>query len=248
MDYYRIRIVDAIAPASWFYTTDQCYEQRDPVFCALIDGPLLDPADPLGGFSRVDAVSSKSLNQLFYETRGVDVAADWAHTFAAGTVSMRLMASRMLRQLVQPDATSSDLLDIAGVTGTPGGGFDWEPAPEWTAQWFTTFSRGPPDLTLQARYVSSGLKDAARGGPQDGGYDPDLENSIDDNRVPAYLVWSLTGSREFRLFGARTQVFGSIQNLFDRDPPLIGSGIGGTNPVLFDTIGRRYRIGLRARF
>jgi outer membrane receptor protein involved in Fe transport len=44
------------------------------------------------------------------------------------------------------------------------------------------------------------------------------------------------------------QVFADIQNLFDRDPPLIGTGIGGTNPTLFDTLGRRYRIGVRTRF
>src|SRR5690606_17138503 len=84
VDYYRIRIEDAIAPPSWFYTIDQCYLARDPAFCSLIEGELLDPADPLGGFARLDVVSSKSLNQFFYETRGIDIAADWVRPFQSG--------------------------------------------------------------------------------------------------------------------------------------------------------------------
>lgn len=248
VDYYRIQIEDAITPASWFYTIDQCHLHRNPEFCSLIEGPLIDPDDPLSGFSRIDVVSSKSLNQLYYETRGIDVTADWVRSFDFGTLSMRFIATHMMEQLVQPDATSSTLLDIAGVTGSPGEGFDWEPAPDWSAQWFTTLERGDLSMTLHARYISEGIKDAERTGPGQPGFDPGQADSIDDNTVPDYFVWGMTGSYEFDLMGTRAQLFGSVQNLFDRDPPLIGTGIGGTNPVLFDTIGRRYRLGLRVEF
>lgn len=248
VDYYRIRIEDAITPASWFYTIDQCYQARDPEFCALIDGELINPNDPLGGFSRLDVVSSKSLNQHYYETRGIDIVADWAYPYAGGTLSMRLMASRMIEQLVQIGTTPGELLDIAGMTGSRGGGYDWEAAPDWSAQWFTTFARGPLSVTLQSRYVSEGIKDATRTGPGQMGFDPSAADSIDDNHVPSYLVWGLSSSFDVELLGMRAQLFGSIQNLFDRDPPLIGTGLAGTNPVLFDTIGRRYRVGLRAQF
>lgn len=248
VDYYRIKIEDAISPASWFYTIDQCYLEKDPGFCSLIDGQLLDPDDPVGGFSRLDVVSSKSLNLLYYKTEGIDVAADWAHIYDFGIISTRLMASHMIKQLVQPSSTSPALLDIAGMTGAKGGGFDWESAPDWSAQWFTTFARGPFELTVQARYVSGGIKDASRSGPEEPGYNPNAADSIDNNHVPAYLVWGLTSSYDFRVWDAQIELFGSIQNLFDKDPPLIGTGIGGTNPVLFDTVGRRFRIGLRTRF
>jgi outer membrane receptor protein involved in Fe transport len=247
-DYYEIRIEDAISPGSWFATVDQCHLQRDPQSCSLIEGQLLNPDDPLGGFSRLDVVSSKSQNQRSYASRGVDIAVDWAHAFELGTVSTRLLAARMLSQLVQPTPASPELRNIAGVSGTPNSGADWEPAPRWSAQWFTTFARGPVGVIVQARYVSSGIKNASYLGPGQTGFASNQENSIDDNQVPSYVVWGLNASYDIGVKAGKTQVFAGIQNLFDRDPPLIGTGIGGTNPVLFDTVGRRYQIGARIRF
>jgi outer membrane receptor protein involved in Fe transport len=43
----------------------------------------------------------------------------------------------------------------------------------------------------------------------------------------------------------KMEFFLSIKNLFDKDPPIAPSAVGITNPVLFDQIGRRYRIGVR---
>lgn len=248
IDYFQIEIDDAITPGTWFYTIDRCYEARDPEFCSLIEGRLLDPADPLGGFARIDAASSKALNQAAYDLRGIDLSAEWARDFGFGTLSMRFMASHMIEQLVQPDATSPELQDISGVTGSPGEGADWEPAPDWTGQWLTSFDRGPLSVGLQARYVSAGRKHETRIGPDDPRYDPNAANSIDNNHVPSYLVWALGTSYDLDFRGTRLEVFASIENALDKDPPLIGSGVGGTNPVLFDTVGRRYRVGVRAGF
>jgi outer membrane receptor protein involved in Fe transport len=47
-----------------------------------------------------------------------------------------------------------------------------------------------------------------------------------------------TGSRSVQLFGA-------INNLFDKDPPVAPSSFGPTNNVLYDVIGRTYRVGVR---
>ena len=50
------------------------------------------------------------------------------------------------------------------------------------------------------------------------------------------------------------QVFATINNLFDKEPPVAaGSGFGGnsnggTNAVFFDTLGRAFRVGLRVTF
>jgi iron complex outermembrane receptor protein len=44
------------------------------------------------------------------------------------------------------------------------------------------------------------------------------------------------------------QLFGTVNNVFDKDPPFAQGGTGGTNPVFFDTIGRAYRAGLRVSF
>ena len=77
-------------------------------------------------------------------------------------------------------------------------------------------------------------------------YSPNLANSINYNRVASRLYWDLSGSIDLMNDGNRkVQLFGSIYNLFDKNPPrqrLYG------NPVLFDAIGRSYRVGLRTTF
>jgi len=50
------------------------------------------------------------------------------------------------------------------------------------------------------------------------------------------------------------ELFGSINNIFDTDPPIAPGGGGGggsnypTNPVYFDTFGSRFRAGVRVRY
>lgn len=73
-------------------------------------------------------------------------------------------------------------------------------------------------------------------------------NSVTTNRLPNYVIWSLNGSYSFNAFNSDMQLFGSVQNLFDKQPPLAGVGLGGTNPTFFDTVGRFFRVGMRANF
>jgi hypothetical protein len=70
-------------------------------------------------------------------------------------------------------------------------------------------------------------------------------NSVDDRY---YLGWS--GSFDFRKTNDNDmQLFWAIQNLLDEDPPVApGGNVYPTNPVFFDTIGRRYRVGVRFDF
>lgn len=64
-----------------------------------------------------------------------------------------------------------------------------------------------------------------------------------------YLGWS--GSYDFQRAAGdnRMQLFWAINNLLDEDPPVApGGNQYPTNPVFFDTLGRRYRVGLRFAF
>jgi len=44
------------------------------------------------------------------------------------------------------------------------------------------------------------------------------------------------------------QLFGVVNNLFDKDPPFAPEGQYPTNPTYFDQIGRTYRVGVRVQF
>jgi len=73
--------------------------------------------------------------------------------------------------------------------------------------------------------------------------------TTDINRVNSYSLWDLSGRYKFGE-GENLEAFLSINNLFDVDPPRYSSYslVFGTNPALYDTIGRSYVTGLKFRF
>jgi len=107
------------------------------------------------------------------------------------------------------------------------------------------------------RYVDDGVVDRTRIGPDDPAFvataaaSPANGNrqSINLNTLSSYEVYTLSGSYDFELQdGKGLQVWGSINNLTDEDPPLYGGGTGGTNAIFYSTAGREYRMGLRMNF
>ena len=80
----------------------------------------------------------------------------------------------------------------------------------------------------------------------------DVADSI--NRVPAYMTLNVRGSYDLQAFGAETHLFVTVENVFDRDPPIVAptsvnSGYQmGTNVDNYDPLGRYIKIGVRAKF
>ena len=105
---------------------------------------------------------------------------------------------------------------------------------------------------MQARYVGPGrfMVLTAAGGPPIDPSDPDYDtadpNSISDNSVKDAIYINLAASFDVT---EQIQMFASLNNVFDRDPPIAPGGNGfPTNPVYFDTYGRTFRVGARVKF
>jgi len=104
------------------------------------------------------------------------------------------------------------------------------------------------------RYTGSGKLDLLDPylGPGDPGYNPALTGSVSNSNVPSSATFNLSGSYNFRSGGSkRTELFASITNVFDKDPPFSANntfGTGGVNGAFFDILGRTYRVGLRMSF
>ena len=77
-----------------------------------------------------------------------------------------------------------------------------------------------------------------------------LGGSVDSNFVKPYLNFALNGSYNLKVGDMKQfQVFGSINNLFDKDPPFSGGGsLSGASAGYHDTMGRAYRMGVRLKF
>jgi outer membrane receptor protein involved in Fe transport len=202
---------------------------------------------------------TKAYNFRRYDYSGIDFSADWIRPLASGSVQLRFLASRTLHQRLQPNAANPSLIeDIVGVTGAPTAPFsDFAAAADLTANLIATWSRDNFSITGQVRYVDDGINDLAHVGPDDPRYDitvvpgPGADQTVNVNTVPSYDVYTLSGAYDFALAGGnRLQFYGLINNLLDEDPPLVArsSGVGGTQPQFFDTLGRTYRLGLRMRF
>jgi outer membrane receptor protein involved in Fe transport len=76
-----------------------------------------------------------------------------------------------------------------------------------------------------------------------------LNGSIDNNWVKPYFNFALNGSYNMNVANLKKfEVFGSINNLFDKTPPFTGGGISGASSQYHDTMGRAYRMGVRMSF
>jgi iron complex outermembrane recepter protein len=102
-----------------------------------------------------------------------------------------------------------------------------------------TYSQGALTAFLQFRYIGAGLLDAR-----------DIEGvTIDRNHVDSVLYTDARVSWGKETGGHRWQIFGSVTNLFDTDPPVVAmfSSFTGqasqTNANIHDILGRRFTVG-----
>ncbi len=63
--------------------------------------------------------------------------------------------------------------------------------------------------------------------------------------VPSYQLWDLFATWKF---GERFELRGGVNNLFDKDLPLVYSSQNLTDTALYDVIGRTFYVGVKASF
>ena len=76
-----------------------------------------------------------------------------------------------------------------------------------------------------------------------------MPTSVDNNRVPSRFYLDLTARVTIPVTDGRGfELFGTVNNVLDRDPPSIPGPSGGTNQILFDPVGRAFKVGVRVSF
>ncbi len=210
-------------------------------------------------------------NGLPYQRRGIDVA--WNYLFplnrifetAPGTFSLTVRGQRALEASgcensvvfgSGPGGTDNQTLcynligQISSSRFIPG----VTPSPKWTGNVITSYMLGNLNTSLSVRYIGGAkLNNEWGDNPGDANYQNEngefLAGSVDNNFVKPYMNFSLNASYNLQLANLKQfQVFGSINNLFDKDPPWSAGYVSGANPQFHDTMGRAYRMGVRMRF
>jgi outer membrane receptor protein involved in Fe transport len=234
-DYYDIKIKDAISQVGGQTIVDRCQLANVPEFCALI---TYEP----GSTVAISEVRNPWLNLNTLIVRGVDIEADYRLALGGDkALGFRLLGA-YVKDLITVDSVGA--IDRAGQTGVQTGS---QPGlPRWTLNGTVTYDAGPFSANIQARYISAGRMDVTLVGPTDKGYSTDLANSISDNHIEAMLYLDLGMSYRFDLGNSRNiQLYTAVKNLTNPTPPVNVYSGSGTNPFLFDMVGRRFTVGAR---
>ncbi|MCW2396533.1 MULTISPECIES: TonB-dependent receptor domain-containing protein [unclassified Sphingobium] len=251
-DWFEIKLKDAVTTLSGQSIVDLC-DQFD-TFCDRITfngGNLADISFIDARQVNLGLITYRGLDfELEYNLPLSDVASNWD-----GALTLRVLAAHQYDLKVQPDPNVR-ALDYAGMTGPLVGRADFNPAPAWRWNASVTYNQGGFTSVLQVRRIGSGIGDVTKVGPEDEGYDPSLPNSISVNRFDGatYVDLAMTYRIPFGSGDQNFEIFGKIENLFDKSPPIAVAtgGSGGspypTNPVFFDTLGARFQTGVRVRY
>ncbi len=283
VDYYDIQIKDAIVVLTAQETVNACYVAElacDAIFTGLngegqsfaelsdaqrtaLGQLVLQGSGEVGaGF---DSIRRGNANVGKFSTSGWDIEAvyrlplDKLGDTMPGVLTLRGLATitnEMVVDLLGTGATETDYINQTG--GTAFGGF--AAPPEYVLTGYLTYDVGGFSITGDVKHIPEGIYDIRRCDVSRNECAASDVNSINDNYVEARTYFGLSTSYEFELAGTSTaEVFLSVRNLFDTDPPptvstnsgndgpVMGGG-GPTNPVYYDTIGARWRAGMRVKF
>ncbi len=240
LDWYDIKINEAIAPLDSTFVYAQCFNAdgasnptltlNDPGgWCKLIT------RNPVGGGR--STVQAPFFNSGVLETVGVDVGLTWGQDFGPGSFNINSTAS-FLDKFETQDNPTDTIFDAAG-TLDQGGQYDY--------RLVTTFNYSFADsqVGLQWRHYPS-IKD------DDAARDPNTRilPVASYNVLNLFSRYQINDKIEFR---------GGIDNLLDEEPPVVGAdpgtaslprdnNLGDTNSGFYDVLGRRYYIGFKMTF
>jgi len=234
VDYYDIQVSEAIGQLGAQTLVQRCKDGATE-FCPLITRDANN---------NVIQVNDVLVNANELKTRGLDVEFDYRQPIGnLGSLDLRVLSTIYL-DLITID--SAGATERAGQTGSRAGTLLG--VPDYTIDGTLAWRKGPLTIVGQGRYIPAGKYNVAFVGPDDPNYAVTLPTSVNDNTVPGRYYLNLSATYKFELrSGQEMEVFGAINNVFDRDPPVMPSGNLGTNQVLFDPIGRAFKIGARIK-
>lgn len=166
-------------------------------------------------------VAANQQNIASFETSGLDMEASYVARLAAGgSIRLRALATYVDKLVFDTGLTR---VETAGDVGDS----VLRATPKWRGTLSATYDDANVGFDIRARYIDGGNFDRTR-------------TTLINNRI---------SSRTYVDLGVRFKVddrfvlFGNVNNVFDRDPPLIT-----VNSTLYDVVGRYVTVGARVDF
>ncbi len=242
IDFYNIRITDAISTFNGFQIYSKCFNSdglSNPTYSANDPGGFCALTNRDAGTGGVGTVDELYLNTGIIETSGVDIETSWVKDLASGSFYLNNVVSYLDKFDTQTTATDPVFHykgTLGGLVGSGGAGqFDYR----LNSTVGYRFGGGKSDVGLRWRYL------------------PEVENAAFVTN-PATNILPTKAYSEFDLFAGYTvnerfTLRGGIDNLFDTDPAVVGatptdSNSSSTLPAYYDTLGRRIYVGVKMQF
>ncbi|MCW8195899.1 TonB-dependent receptor [Proteobacteria bacterium 005FR1] len=240
LDYYDITIDEVITSLSSQEIVNSCYDSGDASneFCQrIVRSPIT------GGLNAgtTVGVDVSLINSAQETTRGYDLNLNYGLELGNyGSLDLGLIATKVIEHTFQ-SAEGSERYDCVGLVGAT----CTRPDPELRFTQTTTWQMDGLRVDLIWRYIDELKQDAielAGDAPSDWAV-PVIDDYSYFNLAASYAIndnWTV-----------RT----GIDNLFDKEPPVVGNtygstagNSGNTYPSTYDALGRAYFLGVNASF
>lgn len=261
VDYFNIVIKDAISNPTVPDILNGCYGSTaasPSPLCALIKRSPNNGS--LNGAGETPGVISAGSNLGKIETAGIDVGLTYRLDLDriglgdAGSLRFAFNGTwldyyHFQASTLPPISVNRDCTGYYSTACT-------NPRPEWKWNSRVTYSSGPFDVSLAWTYLSSVKLEPYNPTLPAGATGPNGPNpaGIFDayERIPAYNYFDLAIAAQVN---DNVSLNFSVDNLFDKAPPVVGATIGGTAfnnantfPSLYDSVGRTFTIAARLKF
>ncbi len=246
VDWFDIKVKDVIQPIGQDVILEQCGLTGAASFCSLIH------RDATGSLWRSPSgfIEDRPLNLGSFKVRGIDVNTSYSREIGEfGTANLSFTGTWTDKWIT--DNGVSAPYDCTGLYGLVCG----TPTPEWRHRMRVGFNM-PNGFGISAgwRYFNSVKLDRTSSNPSlTGAFAPVNEKIPAQSYFDLAATFSVQNSYNFRV---------GVQNLLDRDPPIIGSNgssavinacpgtfcSGNTFPQVYDALGRYIYVGVTLDF
>ncbi|MEH3038276.1 MAG: TonB-dependent receptor [Sphingomonas adhaesiva] len=226
-DYYDIKIADAILTPSTQAVVNYCNAGNTAV-CNLITR---------NAAGVITAITRSPINLARERSKGFDIEASYNGEIAPDArITVRALATHVIERSLN-DGISVDQLGGENSVNPPGGSIA-----DWRVNGSVGLAVGPYTAVFTGRYTSSGVYDRAF-----------TAADLADNRIGDAVYFDLATSIKFKGVGGGGEFFFNVDNLFNRDPVIVAPinqpfFNAPVNALLYDTIGREFRAGVRVKF
>lgn len=233
IDRFEIDVDKIITTVSRQIAVNKCYDTADRLLCNAVTrgtNPLLPGATYV-----LSSVNEQLQNVATQNIAGIDIDVRYGFKLPAGlgNLDMSWVNTIYDKASLVPLADS----DPINLLGQAGGSTSDQGFVRFTSNLSTTWKWNRLSTNWTMRHIGRS----------------DMDPSSSEDGFPKIGSHTYHNLRVGYAFAKDSELFAGVTNVFDKQPPLFGSGRSGTQaldtvPGYYDVFGRSWYVGLRARF